>query len=47
MTKFKTGVFQGVFPGFGKSCHSAVKVNPFPNDKYRLFQTERVCRRQF
>ena len=21
--------------------------NPFPNDKFRLFQTERVCRRQF
>ena len=22
-------------------------VNPFPNNKFRLFQTERVCRRQF
>ena len=23
-------------------------LNPFPNDKFfRLFQTERVCRRQF
>ena len=22
-------------------------INPFPNDKFRLFQTERVCRRQF
>ena len=21
--------------------------NPFPNDKFRLSQTERVCRRQF
>ena len=23
------------------------KVNPLPDDKFRLFQTERVCRRQF
>ena len=22
-------------------------VNPFPNNKFRLFQTERVCRHQF
>ena len=23
------------------------KIDSFPNNKFRLFQTERVCRRQF
>ena len=37
-----------------KSCfpkhlekESPAGFNPFPNNKFRLFQTQRVCRRQF
>ena len=27
--------------------HVQVSFNPFPNTNFRLFQTQRVCRRQF
>ena len=35
-----TGVFKGV-------CKTHLTINPVPNDKFRLFEIQRVCRRQF
>ena len=29
------------------SIQSILFINPFPNDQFRPFQTERVCRQQF
>ena len=38
-----------LFPKCFQKPSSTVEncVNPFPNDKFRLFQTKRVCRQQF